>query len=64
MSTDLLTYSRDLTRDDPADLDLTDPGHLNRTYEVADALLDSGADQGKLRQLLEAGKQHRESVGN
>ena len=51
MSTDLLTYSRDLTRDDPADLDLTDPGHLNRTYEVADVLLDSGADQGELRQL-------------
>ena len=51
MSTDLLTCSRDLTRDDPADLDLTDPGHLNRTYEVADALLDSGADQSELRQL-------------
>lgn len=51
MPTDLLMFSRDLTRKDPADLDLTDSGHLNRTFEVADALLDSGPDQSELRQL-------------
>ncbi len=43
MSTDLMILSRNLTRNDPADLDLTDPVHLVRTYEVADALLGSGA---------------------
>ncbi len=46
-----MALSRDLTKNDPADLDLTDPVHLNRTYAVADALLDSGADQDQLRQL-------------
>ena len=42
MPSDLMTLARDLTRNDPADLDLTDPVHLNRTHEVADALLESG----------------------
>jgi len=51
MPTDLMTLARDLTRNDPTDLDLTDPAHLNRTHEVADALLDSGAVQSQLRQL-------------
>ena len=51
MPTDLMTLARDLTRSDPAELDLTDPVHLNRTHEVADALLESGADQDQLRQL-------------
>jgi len=51
MPTDLMILARDLTRHDPAELDLTDPVHLNRTHEVADALLESGADQDQLRQL-------------
>ena len=51
MPTDLMILTRDLTRNDPAELDLTDPVHLNRTHEVADALLESGADQDQLRQL-------------
>ncbi|MCK9995976.1 MAG: hypothetical protein KAH56_06830 [Candidatus Krumholzibacteria bacterium] len=54
MPTDLMILARDLTRNDPADLDLTDPVHLNRTHEVADALLESGADQDQLRQLESA----------
>ncbi len=51
MPTDLIRLSRDLTRNDPPDLDLTDPVHLNRTHEVADALLDSGSDEQTLRRL-------------
>jgi hypothetical protein len=51
MSTDLLTLALSLTANDPAGLDLTDPVHLNRTHEVADALLETGADESLLRRL-------------
>ncbi len=51
MPTDLLILARNLTRNDPSDLDLTNPVHLNRTHEVADALLGSGADEDQLRRL-------------
>jgi hypothetical protein len=51
MSTDLKTLALSLTANDPAGLDLTDPVHLNRTHEVADALLETGADESLLRGL-------------
>jgi len=51
MPTDLMKLAGKLTVNDPVDLDLTDSAHLNRTHEVAGALLDSGADQDQLRQL-------------
>jgi hypothetical protein len=51
MTSDLLIFARKLTTPDPAGLDLTDAAHLRRTHEVADALLDRGADLPGLRQL-------------
>ena len=51
MSVNLEILARELTSGDPAGLDLTEAAHLNRTHEVADALLDSGADEAALRRL-------------
>jgi len=51
MSTDLMTLALRLTANDQAGLDLTDAVHLNRTHEVADALLATGADEFQLRGL-------------
>lgn len=48
---DLMTLALDLTAADPEGLDLTDLVQLERAQAVADALLDSGADQDALRQL-------------
>lgn len=51
MAPDLLALARKLTCSDPVGLDLTDAGHLDRTQEVADALVASGADEISLRRL-------------
>ncbi len=51
MSSELMNLARELTANDSAGLDLTDPVHLNRTHEVADALLATGAEEVHLRNL-------------
>jgi hypothetical protein len=51
MPSDLFQLACGLTADDPAGLDLTDASHLDRTHEVADALLESEADLADLRRL-------------
>ena len=51
MSSDLKSLALNMTADDPAGLDLTDAAHLNRTHEVADALLATGSDLARLREL-------------